>query len=106
MITRKEYMDGEFTFREYYGQFSSPNVVAAVARYIGTERLLASTDEYLNDIPMKIWDAAPWFGMQLMVAEANVSTHSIGSGLCTSNSDKVCTLKVAARKFIEENTSD
>ena len=104
MITRKQYMDREFTFREYYGQFSSEHVVAAVASYIGVERLLASTDEHLNDIPLRIWDNAPWFGMQRQVAEANKSTHVSTDGLFTSLSDKGCCLKVAALKFIEENS--
>jgi len=97
-------MDREFTHDEYYGQFSSPNVVAAVANYIGKDRLLRSADEHLNDIPLNIWDNAPWFGMQRQVAEANRSTHVKTDGLFTSLSDKVCTLKAAAKKFIKENS--
>lgn len=106
MITRKQYMNKEFSFSEYYGQFSSPNVVTAVANYIGVKRLLASIDEHLNDIPLSLWDRAPWFGMQRMVAKANRSTHANTDGMFTSLSDKVCCLKEAARKFIKENSSD
>ena len=101
MITRKQYMNKEFTFAEYYGQFSSEHVMAAVANYIGPERLLKSTDEHLNDIPLSIWDASPWFGMQRAVAEANQSTQAPGSALATSLSDKGCAVKAAARKWIE-----
>ena len=100
MITRKQYMNKDFTHAEYYGQFSSENVVAAVANYIGTDKLLNSTDEHLNDIPLKIWDYAPWFGMQRDIATANSSTYKDGA-LCTSPSDKVCAVKAAARKWIE-----
>ena len=103
MITRKQYLNKEFSFREYYGQFSTPDTVARVANYIGVEKLLASTDEHLNDIPMHIWDSAPWFGMQRSIAEANVSCHPSDDRLFTSLSDKVCAVKCAAHKFIEEN---
>lgn len=110
MITRKQYMNKEATFKEYYGQFSSPSVVACVVSYIGVDRLLASTDEHLNDIPMHLWDNAPWFGMQRAIGEANLSTHckkDRDSGkLFTSLSDKVCCLKVAAHKWIEENRNE
>lgn len=110
MITRKQYMNREFTFREYYGQFSSPNVVAAVAAYIGPEKLLASTDEHLNDIPLRIWDASPWFGMQKAISDMNKSTYCYADrksrAIITSLSDKVCAVKVAAHKWIEENSGD
>ena len=104
MITRRQYMDREFTFQEYYGQFSSVHVVAAVVAHIGPERLLKSTDEHLNDIPLSLWDRAPWFGMANKVAEANQSTQAKGSALAVSLSDKGCALKAAARKWIEENS--
>ena len=95
MITRKQYMNKEFTFREYYGQFSSEHVVTAVANYIGADLLMRSEDKHLNDIPLSIWDNAPWFGMSQMVAKANWSGG-------VSLSDKVCAVKVAAHKYIEE----
>lgn len=107
VITRKQYMNREFTHQEYYGQFSSPNVVASVAAYIGPKNLLASTDEHLNDIPLRIWDNGPWFGMQRSISDMNKSTHCEadrrGNQIITSLSDKVCALKAAARKWIEEN---
>ena len=104
MITRKQYMNKEFTFREYYGQFVTPAIVASVASYIGKDKLLASKDLHLNDIPMRLWDNAPWFGMSRAVAEANKSTHADKSILAVSNCDKVCVLKEAARQFIEGNS--
>ncbi len=104
MITRKQYMNNEHSFREYYEQFSSPDVCAAVANHIGPKKLLASTDEHLNDIPLIEWENAPWFGMSNQVAIANQSTYSqadIGKNiLVVSLSDKVCAVKAAARKWI------
>jgi hypothetical protein len=42
--------------REYYGQFVTDTVKARVMQGIGRDRLLASTDEHLNDIPLRMWD--------------------------------------------------
>jgi hypothetical protein len=57
MITREDYMDHKATHREYYGQFITPTIVAQVARMIGKDRIMASTDPHFNDIPLREWDA-------------------------------------------------
>lgn len=105
MITRKQYLNKEFSFKEYYGQFSSPNVVEAIANAIGKEKLLASTDEHLNDIPMRLWDSLPWYGMRHDVAIANQSCYSQEARdknvLAVSSSDHTCAVKCAAHKWIE-----
>lgn len=61
MYTRKQYMDGDVTRRQYYGQFVSPEVTQTVLRAIGREAIMASTDEYFNDIPLRKWEAVIGF---------------------------------------------
>lgn len=56
MFTRKQYMAGECTHRQYYAQFVSPYVIAAVSQAIGKRRILQSTNEHFNDIPLREWD--------------------------------------------------
>jgi len=56
MITRKEYMDKEYTHEEYYGQFVNDAIIKIVGDSIGVDRIKASTDKHLNDIPLKEWD--------------------------------------------------
>lgn len=58
-ITRKQYLDGGATHREYYGQFVTDREIYNVSRYIGKAKILASTDEHFNDIALKKWDALP-----------------------------------------------
>jgi len=54
--TRKDYLDNKCTHREYYAQFVNDSVMARVGSKIGVDRILNSTDEHLNDIPVKDWD--------------------------------------------------
>ena len=56
MITRKEYLDGLYTHEQYYGQFVNNRIKTIVLEEIGLERLKASTDPNLNDIPLLEWD--------------------------------------------------
>lgn len=70
-ITRKDYLapatllpDGKLDaaanmarHRAYYAQYVNESTIAAVVRAIGAERLRASTDPHLNDIPLGEWDA-------------------------------------------------
>ena len=64
MYTRKQYMTdhkslGRLAYEKYYNQFIEleAGYVDRVVRTIGKAKLLASTDEHLNDIPLKYWDA-------------------------------------------------
>ncbi|RWP84719.1 MAG: hypothetical protein EOR11_19865 [Mesorhizobium sp.] len=57
MITRKEYMaDSTALHHAYYMQFATPATKRLVLSYIGKDRILASTDEHLNDITLAMWD--------------------------------------------------
>ena len=57
MYTRKQYLDHDCTFAEYYDQFVTDSVISRVATIIGKQRINESTDEHLNDIPLSSWDA-------------------------------------------------
>lgn len=53
---RKQYLAGEVSHEDYYGQFVNPELIAYVVGYIGAERILASSDPHMNDIPLAAWD--------------------------------------------------
>jgi len=97
LYTRKQYMedysgDNSEPFHRYYAQFATPEVIEYVVRAIGADKILASTDEHLNDIPLRRWDAlTPPINWQLL-REANGNAG-------VSLSDKVCIAKEAARIF-------
>lgn len=57
MITRKQYMNKEYTFDEYYLQFVDSGVIARVSAIIGKDRVAKSRDPAFNDISMNLWDA-------------------------------------------------
>lgn len=56
MIKRKEYLDGKISHNDYYMQFATEEMRRQVEREIGVDRIKASTDEHLNDIPLHLWD--------------------------------------------------
>lgn len=93
MITRKEYMSGSATHAEYYGQFVTDMTKKAVSAYIGMEKLRASTDEHMNDIPLKLWDSAPVYTIQGAFEKC---------GDFFTLSAKVCIAKQAARMVLNE----
>ena len=92
MYTRKQYMNKECSFNEYYEQFGE-HITHEVGSLIGVNRIKNSTDASFNDIPLKEWDnLAPIVRMTVgrMLANAN------GTG-GISLSDCVCSAKAAAR---------
>lgn len=92
MITRNQYMTNEATHKQYYEQFVNQAVKNAVLQYIGKDKIMASTDEHLNDIPLRRWDA-------ISLPELAVSMKDCGDYLTASV--QVCILKAAA-KMIKE----
>jgi len=111
--TRKQYMAGEINHHDYYSQFVSDRMINYVVRLIGKNRLLASTDEHMNDIPLFKWD-------QLSVRDciasgedwktASLSTYSKEvqekRPFMWSMADNVCLAKTAARIWIESNKKE
>lgn len=90
MFTRKDYMARKCSHHDYYLQFGS----SATRVYVGhaMHKIRASTDEHLNDIPLKFWDNAPV--NTRLLSEANASGGY-------SLSDVVCTAKAVARDMLE-----
>lgn len=105
MITRKEHMALEYVdaatamarHREYYSQFVTPKAKQLVLRHIGREKLLRSTDPYLNDIKLSQWDRLVGH-----IVGSEVVTLLREAGDFLSLGTGVCILKEAARQIIEE----
>jgi hypothetical protein len=103
--------DSSNLHRKYYGQFVNDQVKTEVLRFIGKTALLKSKDEYLNDIPLKKWDAlggfafSPTTGVMLMkptyIDPVDIKLiREAAEGV--SSSTLVCIYKEAARQIIEE----
>ena len=92
--TRKEYLNHECTHSEYYNQYVTDSLKNKVKDIITLTRLTMSTDEHLNDIPLKLWDNIPMpYGIQdAMKLNGDYLTQA---GI-------VCIAKAAARQILEE----
>ena len=94
MFTRKQYLNGECTHRQYYGQFVNAGTKARVLSGIGLEALKKSTDPHFNDIPLNKWD--------------NLVLHCPGSSGFAKAGDYytlaggVSLLKEAARQILDD----
>lgn len=97
MNTRKQYLNNECTHREYYGQFVTNMEKAQVKRVVGIDKLINSTDEHLNDIPLKTWDN--------MACHVGIGDELKECGDYFTLSCIVCVNKEAARQLIEEHTA-
>lgn len=92
MKTRKDYMEHRCTHREYYAQFVTEATRRRVIQAFGVDRLRASEDPHLNDIPLARWD-------RVDVPAPPISLEDCGDWL--SPAGAVCILKEAARQIIE-----
>lgn len=93
MHTRKDYMDGNVTHREYYGQLVTPDVIGVVEYGIGTTAILNSNDEAFNDIPLRRWDN--------LRGGIIKTVHKLPVGEIWSDCTVVCIAKEAARQIKE-----
>jgi hypothetical protein len=103
MFTRQEYMSAPSSaeaYRRFYGQFVTPQIKNEVLKHIGLDRLRASTNPHMNDIPLGLWGTffitAPPSLWRAMRDAGDVCAKSLGN--C------VCVYKEAARQILEENT--
>lgn len=97
-FSRSDYMRGLCSHRQYYAQFVTPYIKGSVRDVIGLDRLMSSTDEHLNDIPLHRWDRLSG-ALRVVLSIPNEygdgkRYYSLGGG--------VCILKEAARQIIEE----
>lgn len=100
-FTRKQYMNKECTYREYYAQYVTPAIKRTVARTFGVDHLAKALkeDEHLNTISLPRWDrlAPTIYGH---IADMN---YRKGEGRSRSLMEGVCVLKEAAIQLVEEN---
>lgn len=109
LITRQMYMQNSSELHlMYWGQFVNDKVKADVLSFIGKEALLKSTDEHLNDIPLKKWDALAGFtfrGGEIISRPTFIDPIDIKlireTGEGVSCAGLVCIYKEAARQLIE-----
>jgi len=96
MFTRKQYMAGECSHREYYAQFVAPRVLAAVSS-VDVRRLIKCSDqENFNTIPLSHWD-------QLEVAVRSGVDRQLlrAAGETWSPATSVCIAKEAAHQLVD-----
>lgn len=111
MNTRKDYLDGKISHREYYAQFITSKMVEQVKNIIGIDRIKASKDEHLNDIPLKLWDGLSGCEFRIIGGEEKLASKPKVSHefieLCKqanegiSPSTLVCVYKEIARQLTE-----
>ena len=94
MFTRKQYLNGECTHRQYYGQFVNAGTKARVLSGIGLAALKKSTDPHFNDIPLHEWDG--------LVANCPGSAAFSKAGDYYTLAGGICLLKEAARQVLEQ----
>jgi len=90
--TRKQYLSKECTHAEYYSQFVTASIIASVGRQIGVDRIKASSDQHLNDIPLKEWD-------RLYLPASDLAAKMKEAGDYLTLSGHVCIAKEAARQI-------
>ena len=97
-MTRTEYLNAPreqaaTAHRAYYGQFVTPATIEMVVRAIGADRLRASTDPHMDDIPLRMWDVlAPGLPGSSGFKEAG-DFYTLAGGVCLA--------KEAARQWLE-----
>ena len=115
MITRKQYLNKEFTHPEYYAQFVNEQVKRAVLYKWTKDELKESfeKDEYFNTkiTPIEAWDLLGGFKFSRTTGEMLLRPTTsqpierklldeAGEGY--SSSTAVCVYKEAARQILEE----
>lgn len=95
MFTRKQYLSGECTHRQYYAQFVSPSTKHRVLSWVKEEELKASVDPAFNDIPLATWDGMSTH-LPIAIRFESVGDYATKAGL-------VCVVKEAAKQILEKS---
>jgi hypothetical protein len=96
LLTRADYMahsNEPGSHRRFYAQFVNAATISTVARFIGHDALMRSTDPHMNDIPLAKWDRLAG-RLPLAIRFADVGDYPTLAGW-------VCIAKEAARQYIE-----
>jgi len=97
--TRKQYMNNEIEHTEYYLQCVTDLARTYVLNAIGKKRILNSTCEHLNTIPLKLWDR---LNVQQYIDRdiwREMTGHKDKKSYIWSSSDNVCISKAIANEF-------
>ena len=92
LFTRADYLAGKCTHSQYYAQFVTRTTKELVKKYIGLDKIKASTDHHFNDIPIKQWDELASGGVPRAIAFIDVGDFSTLAG-------NICIAKEAARQI-------
>ena len=96
MVTRKQYMDGERTYADYYSDVAqAAGLVVSQEIAEQVETALAHGDEHLNTIPLARWDV--WAEPHRAALQRAFKER----GDFWSLSGAVCALKTAARNHVK-----
>lgn len=87
---REQYMNHEITHEQYYTWLGEFIGAGESLLPVSKDRIAKSTDEYLNDIPIKLWDSRHF----------TVRGRAWAKGLSWSEADTVCVLKTIARNTV------
>ena len=110
-MTRDEYLarskgpraDVAAAHREYYAQYVNAWVIRCVQTWIGTKRIIESTDPHFNDIPQADWDS---LDSRIRPYGTRVSKRLHNADLGGwSLADTVCVAKEAAQQ-VRENANE
>lgn len=101
---RADYMRGDATHREYYGQFCTPEIVGYVMRQIDHEQvrlcLTTRNDPHLNEFGgLRFWDAVGAYVLGMLRPFSQARKRDGQGGW--SAAELVCVCKEAARLGIE-----
>lgn len=116
LITQKEYMNGEYTHNQYYGQFVTRALVDAVKSLVGEDKIKNSICPHFNDISYGrrdewVWDnidarryidTKKWALSGQGVAADNSYVEAVTGRYGWSPSNNTCILKAAARVIRRE----
>lgn len=103
IYTRKQYMSDSqqknmTAHRKYYGQFVTDGTKYRVLSGIGLDKILASTNEHFNDIPLHLWDK--------LTHQLPGSSKFKDAGDYYTLANGVCLLKEAARQIVEAHKAN
>ena len=107
--TRQQYLNGDVDHNTFFSQFLDKETEKELLNNISLDEINKSTDEHMNDIPMKKWDMISNFNWQIIRGEEKlISTPVIrkeladmikATGENLSSSTMVCIYKAQARKL-------
>jgi|TARA_Y100000034_G_C6899489_1_gene415474 hypothetical protein len=94
LLTRSQLIKGQVSHQDYYLHVAERSGITASVFNGRMKRMIAnSTDENLNDVPLKLWDS---LANSISIYELNDTGEK-----SVSLSAKVCALKALARSYKE-----